>query len=260
MAGFVCLYYGNTGSTWLLETLSTSPELLVPGFEPLEPWAWEAPDEVKASWMRTALTVPEDTSTNEALADWCEALSASPQFHGNHDRTGWWLTGWKMTWGAVDDPQVILDALGAAGAKAISLGRENRVKHALSLYRYHEEGKSQFDRQGERPPSSVSKKAMDRWLAESQRLHDEAFEFADRCRRVIGDENVLPLAYEEFVDDEGKEATLRKAAAFLGMDPAGIRRSRYQKATADDLRSALVNFDELRRAYRFSRYRRFFGD
>ncbi|HKZ25504.1 MAG TPA: hypothetical protein VJ398_06905 [Acidimicrobiia bacterium] len=33
---FVVVYYGNTGSTWLVETLSTSPEVLVPAFEPLE--------------------------------------------------------------------------------------------------------------------------------------------------------------------------------------------------------------------------------
>ena len=258
MAGFVCIYYGNTGSSWLLETLSTSSELFVPGFEPLERWAWQAEDSVKIEWIRTALTLPDTTSESD-LASWAERLSTSPQFDGTHGRTGFTHVGWKMTWGAVDDQHAILDVLGETRSKAIILGRENRVKHALSLYRYHEEGKSQFDNAGQRPPSTVSKDALERWLRESQRLHDENAAFARKAENRIGLENMFELNYEEFVDEAGKERTIRRVAAFLGLDESLIQRSRFQKATPDDLRSALTNFEELRRAFRFSKYRRFFA-
>lgn len=259
MAGFVCIYYGNTGSSWLLETLSTSSQVFVPGFEPLERWAWKTDDEVKVEWMRSALTPPADTTSETQLAEWAARLSASPQFHGTHDRTGFTHVGWKMTWGAVDDQTAILDVLAETRSKAIVLGRENRVKHALSLYRYHDEGKSQFDKAGERPPSTVPKEAMDRWLRESQRLHDENAAFARKTENKIGTENLFELSYEQFVDEAGKESTIRRVATFLGLDDSLIKRSGFQKATPDDLRSALTNYEELRRAYRFSKYRRFFA-
>lgn len=257
MAGFVCFYYGNTGSSWLLGTLSTSPDMCMPGFEPVERWAWDVADAEKAAWMRTALTPPGPTQ--EAFDAWCEILSVSPQFKVRKTVVpGFTVTGWKMTWGALDDPDVILDVLADTDAKAIILSRENRVKHALSLYRYHDEGKSQFEMDGVRPPSTVPKESMDKWLKESQRLHDESAAFARTVRARLGDEKVIDVAYEEFVDEAGKEATIQRVGPFVGLDPAGMERSYFEKATADDLESAIVNFDELKRAYRFSRYRTFF--
>ncbi len=260
MSGFICLYYGNTGSSWLVETLSTSPRVFVPGFEPLERWAWKGSDREKADWARTALTPPAATSSRAAIAEWHEALQESPQVKPDHFKLGFDMTGWKMAWAAIDDPLSVLGVMAETGAKAIVLSRENRVKHALSLYRYHEEGKSQFQGTGERPPSRVEKDALQRWLKESQRLHDEGSSFGNRCRETLGSDNVLSITYEEFVTAEGKTSTIERMCHFLGIDPAGIRLSRFEKATPDALSSALENFEELRKSYRFSRYRRFFSD
>jgi hypothetical protein len=258
VAGFVCMYYGNTGSSWLVETLSTSPEILVTGFEPLEKWAWEAPAEAKLAWMRAALSPPQDTVSEESLAVWAATLSISPQFKGTLGKSGFRLTGWKMTWGSVGDPEGILQVLADTGSKVISLVRENRVKHALSLYRYHEEGKSQFESKGKRPPSEVSAMAMTKWLAESQRLHDQAVRFSHRCEKTLGRQNVAHVAYEDFVTPDGKRATTERLTRFLGVDPERLIQSRFEKATPDDLESALVNYRQLRRKFFFTPYRKYF--
>jgi hypothetical protein len=252
------MYYGNTGSSWLVETLSTSPEVLVTGFEPLEKWAWDAPASDKLAWMRAALSPPEDTVSEESLAAWANELSASPQFHGTLGKTGFRMTGWKMTWGSVGDPEGIIGVLAETGSKVISLTRSNRVKHALSLYRYHEEGKSQFDKQGKRPPSTVPAVAMAKWLRESQRLHDQAAGFADRCVEALGADNVIHVAYEDFVTADGKREITRRLTGFIGVDPDRLVQSRFEKATPDDLKSALVNYGKLRRQFFFTPYRKYF--
>jgi hypothetical protein len=243
----------------LVETLSTSPEVFTTGFEPLEKWAWDAPSDEKLAWMKAALQPPGDTVSEEALADWSATLGASPQFHGTLNKTGFRMTGWKMTWGSVGDPDGVLKVLAETGSKAILLVRENRVKHALSLYRYHEEGKSQFEKKGTRPPSEVSIVSMAKWLRESQRLHDQAVGFGRQCETALGKENVAHVSYEEFVTPEGKRRTMDRMADFLGLDPDRFVQSNFEKATSDDLRDALVNFKQLRRKFFFTPYRKFFA-
>lgn len=254
------MYYGNTGSSWLVETLSTSQRVFVPGFEPLERWAWDAGDEEKLDWARTALTLPEDTSSWESIAEWHQSLQRSPQVKPDHVRLGFHTTGWKMAWGAIDDTEGLLEVMASTGARAIVLSRDNRVKHALSLYRYHEEGKSQFDESGIRPPSHVDKASLAEWLEGSRRLHDQATAFGKRCRALLGDDHVFDLSYEQFVTEEGKVETIERLCGFLGLEVELVRRSNFKKATSDDLASALENYAALKRSYRFSRYRRFFTD
>lgn len=260
MAGFICFYYGNTGSTWLVETLSSSPRVFVPGFEPLEEWAWSAPDSEKLAWMRTALDPPSDTSSWDSISRWHASLQRSPQVVPDHFKLGFDLTGWKMGWGAISDIEGTLQVLASTGAKVISLTRSDRVRHAVSLYRYHEEGRSQFQVNGIRPPSSPSKTSLDKWLKESRRLHRNATALSRRFVAGIGPDNVFDVTYEEFVDDAGKTETISRLCSFLGLDEAGIRRSGFEKATPDNLASALGNFEELKNAYRFGRYRRFFSE
>ncbi|MDH5616573.1 MAG: hypothetical protein OEY62_08545, partial [Acidimicrobiia bacterium] len=99
---FVVVYYGNTGSSWLVETLSTSEDVLVPAFEPLELWAWDAPDAEKMAWIRGAFTPPEPR-TPEAMQRWFEEMSSSPQFKGVKGREQFRIVGFKMTEGTLTD-------------------------------------------------------------------------------------------------------------------------------------------------------------
>lgn len=256
MSGFVCIYYGNTGSSWLLDALGDSPQVWVPGFEPVEAWAWKAPADERLAWVRTALTPPAAREGPEFEA-WVEALAASPQVKGDCDKPGFELVGFKLNDLAVFSTEPLVGILAETDARVIVLVRENRIKHALSLYRYHEEGKSQFDGRRERPRSRVKLGVFDRWLRESTRLHSEAERVRAVCLERLGSERVTTVAYEEFVDDDGKRRVLDRLCAFLGIDRVG--QGRFGKATPDDLRAAVINHRMLRLRYALTPYRRFFS-
>ena len=246
---FVVVYYGNTGSTWLVETLSTSPEVLVPAFEPLEQWAWAAPDIEKMAWIRAAFTPPVQR-TAQAMQGWFDELSASPQFKGVKGREHFRLVGFKMSEGVMEDQAPLLELLDELGTRVITLQRSNRLKHALSLYRYHEENKSQFDREGVRPPSQVDLTVFDGWVHESTRMHDSLLTFRRMVVDRLGADRSLELSYEELVTAAGKQSTLERIGEFLQFDVSGVRHSRFEKATPDDLARAVVNHRALRRLYR----------
>ena len=246
---FVVVYYGNTGSSWLVETLSTSPEVLVPAFEPLEEWAWTAPDSDKIAWIRSAFSPPVER-TPEAIDRWFDELSASPQFQGVKGRDHFRLVGFKMSEGVVEDQDTLVELFSELGTRVITLERSNRIKHALSLYRYHEEKKSQFDREGVRPPSKVDLALFDRWVEESTRMHERLVDFRRKLSDRLDAGGSLELAYEAFVTSAGKQATIERLGEFLQFDTGAVMQSRFEKATADDLRQAVVNYRALRRRYR----------
>jgi hypothetical protein len=246
---FVVVYYGNTGSSWLVETVSTSLEVLVPAFEPLEEWAWIAPDADKIAWIRSAFSPPAER-TPEALQRWFDELSASPQFQGVQGRDHFRLVGFKMSEGVLEDQDALIELFAELGTSVITLERSNRIKHALSLYRYHEEKKSQFDRRGVRPPSKLDLDLFDHWVSESTRMHRRLIDFRRQLEGRLDTGSTLELAYEAFVSPEGKRATLERIGGFLRLDTATLMQSRFEKATSDDLRQAVVNYRALRRRYR----------
>ena len=263
MAGFVCIYYGNTGSSWLIQALGASPQVLVPGFEPVESWAWDAPSSERVEWLRTAL-IPPIERDGPIYDTWVEALQASPQVEDVSQKAGWEQVGLKMNDLAAFETEAVADVLYTAKAKAIILTRKNRIKHALSLYRYHEEGKSQFGRNGTqeglRPSSRVKMRAFDRWVKESQRLHNEVLRVRQTLAERLGPDQMTDLSYEEFISDEGKRHTLSRLADFLGIEPIELVEGRFTKATSDNLRSAVVNYDLLRLRYSLTPLSHFFED
>jgi hypothetical protein len=255
---FVVVYYGNTGSSWLIETLGHVPGVLLPAFEPLEAHAWNASDRDKVSWVRDAFSLPPEHD-GPAFDKWLEDLGASPQFKGLI-RSEFSTIAFKMTPSALRSTDELVDVFEEFGTRLVFLRRENRIKHALSLYRYHEEHKSQFDRSGIRPPSEVDVRVFDRWLRESVRLDDRHSAFEDECRDRLGSDVVIGVAYEEFVTGEGKRATVRRLIEFLGLPAGDYTGGSFEKATPDDLRSAVVNYDRLRRRYRRGPMARYFED
>jgi hypothetical protein len=259
MGGFVCIYYGNTGSSWLLNTLGTSPQVIVPGFEPVEGWAWKAPREERVEWVRTALNPPVERS-GPTYDAWVEELRASPQVRKLGNKPTFEQVGFKMNDLAVFALEPLADVLKEAKAKVIVLARDNRIKHALSLYRYHEEDKSQFGGKGVRPPSKVDLKTFDKWVEESFRLHTRLMEAREALIDLLGPQHVADLSYEEFASEEGKRQVIDRLTDFLGIEPLELAEGPFTKATPDDLRSAVVNYRTLRLRYLFTPMRRYFRE
>jgi hypothetical protein len=248
MGSFLVVYYGNTGSSWLIETLGRAASVVIPAFEPLEWWAWQADSEEKLAWLDHAFSPPAERS-GPAFEAWLKGLEVAPGFERLYGRE-FSSVGLKMTCGAIPDTAKLLDLLGERATKLVILQRRNRIKHALSLYRYHEEQKSQFDRAGVRPPTRLKRRRFDYWVHDSIRLHDDSKAFKDQAEKALGASAVVGVQYEEFVDAEGKVEVIDRLSDFLEIESPALDPGGFQKATPDDLRSAVVNYAQLQRWYR----------
>jgi LPS sulfotransferase NodH len=248
VGSFVIVYYGNTGSSWLVQTLGSAPGVLIPAFEPLESWAWKAEGAEKLAWLRTAFSPPA-VRVGPEFDVWVAALGKSPQF-SQLPTDEFSTVGFKMTWSAVPDTAALLEFFREKRTMLVFLERSNRIKHALSLYRYHDEKKSQFELAGVRPPSKVKLKRFDYWVQDSIRLHGELDAFRATALDSLDPESITTVAYEDFVSPEGKVAVIDRLVEFLGIEAPSLDASHFEKSTPDDLRSAIVNYDRLRRRYR----------
>jgi transcriptional regulator with XRE-family HTH domain len=252
VAGFVCLYYGNTGSSWLLSALDGSPAIHVPGFEPIEDWAWDVSAEERLRWLETVLSPPEERGGDE-YARWLAAVRESPQVTEDPTDHGFSLTGLKMNDLAIVEADAVIDIIDRTGSKVIHLARNNRLKHALSMHRYHDEDKSQFHGKDRYAPTHIRFGRFNDWIRESERLHRLGVQLGEQCEARLGVDRVFHLAYEDFTDAEGKQQTLNRLADFLGI-PADFGEGEYAKATPDSLPDAIANYPTFRLRYRLTRH------
>ena len=246
-SSFVLIYYGNTGSSWLIQTLGSAPGVLIPAFEPVEGWAWKGSDHEKLEWIRAALTPPAERE-GPALDAWVKKLAASPQFTGL-PATDFDKVGFKMNGLSIRDQAALLGLFAEEGTKVIFLERDNRLKHALSLYRYHEESKSQFELAGVRPPTKVDFRKFERWLKDSHRLHSNQRAFRGLAVSTLAWDQMIDVTYEDFVSTDGKAAVIDRLAGFLGLDRGAMWESGFAKATPDGLEEAIVNYGRFRRRF-----------
>lgn len=243
MNTFACVYYGNTGSSWLLHTLQAAPDVWVPGFEPLERHHWRASDDTKLAWLRAAFAMPPEDPDDRKL--WLELLQTSPQVVDPAPST-YAHVGFKVTLDALHRPSRFIEAFRDCGTRVIVLSRLNRLKHALSLYRHHEEDKSQFQFAGELPATEIDWPRFDKWLDRSHKAHAESTLFRQDCISALGSDRVLSLVYEDFVDNVGKDRTIERVGRFLDIPTDGLERSRYyKKATPNELHRSVVNYREM---------------
>ena len=256
---FAVVYYGSTGSTWLIATLKNSKGVYVPAFEPLETWQWKAPDTEKLAWLRNAFSPPMDRDDEEAMAAWMNGFTSSPEFKGPPQRT-FHTIGTKITAGAVEDQGALLDLLGDRGTRLVFLQRENRVKHALSLYRHHEEGKSQFRRSGTQSATKVNLRRFDHWLADSTRQHAQSTAFHTTAVDRLGPDDVIALEYASIVSGADKAEVIGAVASFLGLSDPAIASESFEKATPDDLQAAISNYDRVYQRYRGTECGRYLRD
>lgn len=243
--GFVCLYYGGTGSSWLLNTLETSPDVLIPAYEPLEWMHWQAPEADKLRWVDAALDVP-DSLDETAVADWKHRLGLSPQFV-EFDPKPFRVVGFKMSPEAISDVGALFEVIAARSGKLLAIRRDDRIRHAVSLYRAHEEGKHQFRGEGLLPPTKLKKRPFLKWLDYSDRVDGDMAAIVAGAAPRLGAENVLSVDYEDFLSDGGKAQVVAQVAAFLQVDPGSMQWSSYRKATPDALDAAVANYESMQR-------------
>ncbi len=258
MRSFLLVFYGNTGSSWLIQTLGSGPNTFVPGFEPLERWAWEVTEAERLDWMRTVFTPPRDRTGPEYQA-WIEELSTNPHFNPPKFPE-FSQVGFKMHAHTIEDHTPLFKLLLDAESKVVLLERRNRIKHALSVYRHHEEGKSQFEKAGVRPPSTIDFEKFHARVEESVALHGQSQAFWDDAVEMLGPEKIRRVQYEDFIDLAGKNATVERLAEFLSIEGYTYKGSALKKATPDNLATAVVNFEELSARYAGTEFEQFLGE
>jgi hypothetical protein len=258
MRSFLLVFYGNTGSSWLIQTIGSPASVYIPGFEPLEKWAWETTDAERIDWMRAIFSPPDDRH-GDGYATWLEDVGRNPNFQVPRNPE-FSVAGFKMHSHTIDDHAALLKTLLDLESQVIVLKRTNRIKHALSLYRYHEEGKSQFDKSGVRPPSEVDLQVFDRWVRESVALHRQSETFWQEAVDMLGEQALARVDYEEFIDEAGKADTMARLATFLDIDGLSYASSPFKKATPDSLEAAVINYDALVEQYSGTSFERFLTD
>ncbi len=247
-------------------TIGSLPNVYVPGFEPLERWSavgartsgWKATDAERLGWLRSTFSPPAERAGPRYEA-WLEELGSNPHFEAP-EILDFSVVGFKANSQSIRDHGALFTTLLDVDSRVIVLQRHNRIKHALSLYRYHEEGKSQFDESGLRPPSEIDLKVFQEWVAMSVVLHRQSEVFWARAVGVLGREAVTRVRYEEFVDEEGKAKTMDRLARFLGIEVPAFEASLFQKATPDNLEAAVVNYDALVERYRRTEFKQFLSE
>lgn len=188
--------------------------------------------------------------------DWVAALSRSPQFQGL-SAGEFSVVGLKMTPEAISGHDALLDLFSRHGTTLVFLTRVNRVKHALSLYRMHEEQRDQFNLERAAAPTRLRMRTFDRWLAYAEAWHELLGAFRRRAAQRLDPEALVDVTYESFAGDEGKGRVVAELCTVLGLDPSTVTHSRYRKATPDRIGDAVVNYRRLCRRLRGTRYEAF---
>jgi len=138
--------------------------------------------------------------------------------------------------------------------------RNNVLKQAISIYRRMEQKKSQFT--GDTGPSVIDVKCLRRYLNSYEnclKMH--------RLMRAAADKKEVPygiIAYEDILND--KAGTFTKFFERIGVPVSSdmladtLEKGRYKKSTSDNLREALINYEEVLEYFRGTRYECYFQD
>jgi hypothetical protein len=151
--------------------------------------------------------------------------------------------GFKTKLQDVLDKDRFADLLREVGARAVLLQRRNTVKAVVSWFRSELVNEATGDwnvyRPEQRPPPvELDPAEFAARLARYEKARSALQEYALALERPA-----LLLYYEDLLIDPS--GTLDAACGFLGVRPAPVRGNAV-KATPDDLRAAVSNFEELR--------------
>lgn len=226
---FVLLFEGRTGSSYLISGLGTHPEVRAEeeGLVRLK----DSGHDAQSAWIKKALSIP--------------LLGKSG------------AVGFKTKLRDIADPQQFARLLRGLGVKIIHMQRRNRVKVAISeincnvLYKrtkYY----NVYKEEDRLPPIRIEVADFKETLAMREKLDEELKRFVDDLQLPT-----LNVFYEEILQDETN--TLSGIYSFLGVPFHATKGASY-KNTSDDLRDALLNFDELKASVAGTAYEAMFDE
>ena len=170
-----------------------------------------------------------------------EQLRFARSFFSDDARGG--AKGFKTKIRDIADPTGFASLMRDLRAHVIVLQRRNVVKSVVSWYRAEVVNSSTGDwnlYEGQARPAPISIDPAR--FTNRLRQYEEARERLQRFALEL-ELTTLFLYYEDMLIDPN--ATFRVASTFLGVEPLELQ-GRSVKATSDDLREAISNFDELR--------------
>lgn len=228
---FIILFVERDGSTYLTSLLISHPR-------------------VKAVYERFAVMRQKGLSGEDQLA-WAREFWAPPLI----GKFG--AIGFKTKLVDVLDVNGLAELMAELRVTTIQMRRNNTVKAVVSRMnarRLHEEsGKWNLYREKDRmPPMKIDLDEFDRQLQERKQAESDLARFVDRLALPT-----LDVSYESLLVD--RDATLLRVFEAIGVPPHSVS-SKTIKHTSDDLRDAILNFDELQARYAGTAYHAMFDE
>jgi LPS sulfotransferase NodH len=228
---YVILFIERDGSTYLTSLLTSHPE-------------------VRAVYERFAV-MRQKGERAQAQLQWARDFLSPPIVGASA------AIGFKTKLVDVLDPEGFAEVLRATRSRVLQMQRRNHVKAVVSRINarrlhassgnwnlYHEEDRL--------PPLAIDVEEFERDLQERAQAERELESYVARLRLPA-----LRLVYEDLLGD--REGTLQKVFSFLGLRPMRLQ-EKTLKHTSDDLRQAVLNFDDLRARYAGTAYEPMFDE
>lgn len=217
---FVLIFDGRCGSTYLIECLDSHPQ-------------------IRAN-METLCALKEKKKSAQEQLDWLRCFLA-PEEGGPYK-----ALGLKTKLRDVLDVGRFSQILQELSVHIIHLQRRNLVKSTVSYFnsvrlRDKTGDWNLYDSEHQPTALTLEVQKFDTWLKRIESRLNEEEEFVDRLRLPT-----LTLYYEDFLMDS--PGLFKRAFAFLGVGDLPVQ-GKALKATSDNLRHAIANFDELRSHY-----------
>jgi LPS sulfotransferase NodH len=228
---FVLIFQGRCGSTYLMEALGSHPDVYcrMEYFAMLKQRRKTAEDQL--TWLKRFYTLPPPEPRQ--------------------------VLGFKTKLADVLDRNGFAGVLKDHSAHIIHLQRRNRVKTTISFFNSVRLADSTgdwnlYDGSRRLTPLTIEPTKFDAWLKGVEKAAQDEMRFVEALELPT-----LSLCYEEMLEDEQK--TLERIFSFLGLE-SRIIKGRAIKATSDNLRDAVENFDALKSRYEGTRYESMFEE
>lgn len=226
---YVLLFEGRTGSSYLTTSLDSHPK--VHALEEALVRLKKEGHEAQERWIRKALT---------------------PPLIGR-----WGSIGFKTKLRDISDPARFSALLKELDVKIIHMQRKNRVKVTVSEINcniLHQKTNyyNIYKEEDRLAPVSIDVEQFKRVLKMREDLDSQLKHFVEELRLPT-----LELYYEDILRDEAD--VLHRTYNFLGVPPILTKGTSF-KNTSDNLREALLNFDELRAEFIGTPYENMFDE